>query len=236
MPEIVSIILYSWVAGITAFIGAAAARFESLRESTLKRELIRGIVAFGGGILIAAVAFALVPHGIETLSAWLICLLFGLGGLAFCLLDIQLTRSGGSKAQFTAMLADFVPEAIALGSVFAHDHQLGLLLAVFIAAQNLPEGFNAFRELKNNNKKTSHILIQMFLISFLGPIAGLLGYLFLQDFPATTASIMVFAGGGILYLIFQDIAPQARMRSHWMPPFGAVLGFIVGILGKKWIG
>ena len=45
-----------------------------------------------------------------------------------------------------------------------------------------------------------------------------------------------FAAGGILYLIFQDIAPQSKMRRHWMPPLGAVLGFVVGMIGKQLIG
>lgn len=236
MGEILSIVLYSWLAGVTAFLGAVAARFERIPKSAAKRELTHGIVAFGGGILVAAVAFALVPHGIDTLNAPLLCLLFGAGGLCFCLLDVKMDRGGGSKAQFTAMLADFLPEAIALGSVFAHDHRLGLMLAFFIGAQNLPEGFNAFHELEGNGGKPAHILGQLFTVALLGPVAGLLGYFFLQDLPDVTAGIMVFAGGGILYLVFQDIAPQARLRRHWLPPLGAVLGFIVGMLGEKLIG
>lgn len=236
MTQIAAIILYSWIAGITALAGALLARFEKLPENILKKELLRGIIAFGGGILVAAVAFALVPHGIETLSAFTLCLLFGAGGLAFCLLDVLLSRSGGSKAQFTAMLSDFIPEAIALGAVFAHDHRLGILLALFIGAQNFPEGFNAYRELNASTGRTAMILWQMFLVSFLGPAAALSGYFFLQSLPAVTAGIMVFAAGGILYLVFQDIAPQAKYRRHWLPPLGAVLGFIVGMLGQKLIG
>jgi ZIP family zinc transporter len=236
MNQIITIILFSWVAGIASFVGAVLARIEHFPEGILKKELLRGIIAFGGGILVAAVAFALVPHGIETLSAPMLGILFGLGGAAFCLLDIQLSRSGGSKAQFTAMLSDFIPEAIALGAVFAHDHRLGLMLALFIGAQNLPEGFNAYRELNENTGRSALILWQMFFISFLGPAAALSGYFFLQDLPGITAGIMVFAGGGILYLVFQDIAPQAKYRRHWTPPLGAVLGFIVGMLGQKLLG
>ena len=236
MNEILPIILFSWLAGFAAFLGAGVAAIERVPESLLKKELIRVIIAFGGGILIADVAFALVPHGIDTLSATTLCLLFASGGLAFCLLDIVLSRSGGSKAQFTAMLSDFLPEAIALGAVFAHDPRLGLLLALFIGAQNLPEGFNAFRELKTGGAHGSTILTSIFLISFLGPVAALSGFFLLRTHPPVTAGIMVFAGGGILYLIFQDIAPQAKLRHHWMPPLGAVLGFIIGMLGKKLLG
>jgi ZIP family zinc transporter len=49
-------------------------------------------------------------------------------------------------------------------------------------------------------------------------------------------AVMAFGGGGILYLIFQDITPEAKMKRHWAPILGAVLGFAVGMMGKKLIG
>jgi ZIP family zinc transporter len=42
---------------------------------------------------------------------------------------------------------------------------------------------------------------------------------------------MLFAAGGILYLVFQDIAPQVKLERHWSPPLGAVIGFALGLLG-----
>jgi ZIP family zinc transporter len=40
---------------------------------------------------------------------------------------------------------------------------------------------------------------------------------------------MLVASGGILYLIFQDIAPQSRLEKHWAPPLGAVIGFCLAL-------
>ena len=42
---------------------------------------------------------------------------------------------------------------------------------------------------------------------------------------------MLFAAGGILYLLFQDIAPQSRVNRYWAPALGAVAGFGVGMAG-----
>ena len=42
----------------------------------------------------------------------------------------QKFRSYNRWSQFMAMLMDFIPEAIALGAVFANDHRTGLLLAL----------------------------------------------------------------------------------------------------------
>jgi ZIP family zinc transporter len=47
---------------------------------------------------------------------------------------------------------------------------------------------------------------------------------------------MLFSAGGILYIIFEDIAPQVRLNKHWAPPLGAVTGFLLGILGKVALG
>jgi ZIP family zinc transporter len=73
----------------------------------------------------------------------------------------------------------------------------------------------------------------MFLLVPIGPILAIAGWLYLSDYVALLGAIMLFASGGILYLIFQDIAPQSRMRRHWAPPLGAVLGFGLGMLGAN---
>ena len=236
MNQLVVLILASWLAGVAAFIGGVLAWMEGTPETVAKREMVHGVVAFGGGILIAAVAFALAPEGIAFLAPVTLSTTFLLGGLAFCVLDAQLSKQGGTKAQFIAMLTDFLPEAIAMGAVFGHNHRLGILLAVFIGAQNLPEGFNSFREIVASGTRPRGALTALLAISLLGPIAAWMGRLFLCDQPKLTAGIMSFAAGGILYLIFQDIAPASKMRRHWVPPLGAVLGFIVGMVGKQVIG
>ena len=236
MSQIVFIALVSWLAGIAAFIGGLLARAEGSDETEAKREAIHGIVAFGGGILVGAVAFSLAPEGIAVLPPIALALAFCAGGAVFCALDAVISKRGGNRAQFMAMLLDFVPEAMALGALFGSSESSGMLLALFIGAQNLPEGFNSHRETVASGISSHVSLLALLGVSLLGPIAACTGYLFLRDQPVVTACIMSIAGGGILYLVFQDIAPQSRMRRHWTPPLGAVFGFVVGMLGKQLVG
>lgn len=236
MTELAVVVLVSWLAGVATFAGGVIAKMEGSPDTPAKREMVHAIVAFGGGILVAAVAFALAPKAIRYLSPVMIAVTFAGGGLAFSLFDVWMSRRNGSRAQFMAMLMDFVPEALAMGAVFAHDHGLGVLLAVFIGAQNLPEGFNAYREIISSGATVRGTLTGLLAISLLGPAASSLGYLFLQNHQELTAGIMSFAAGGIMYLIFQDIAPQSRMRKHWKPTLGAVLGFAVGMIASQVIG
>ena len=76
----------------------------------------------------------------------------------------------------------------------------------------------------------------MFLLVPLGPIASLFGYYVLAGNEAVLGSIMLLASGGILYLIFQDIAPQSKLRRHWGPPLGAVFGYALVLFSNMLVG
>ena len=76
----------------------------------------------------------------------------------------------------------------------------------------------------------------MFLLVPLGPLAGLFGYYVLAGHEAMLGAIMLFASGGILYLIFQDIAPQSKLKKHWGPPLGAVFGYGLVLFSNMLIG
>jgi len=236
MDGLALVLIVAWLAGVAAFVGGAVASLDGGPETEGKRELLHGIIGFGGGILVAAVALALVPEAMAVLSPVTLALTFLLGGVVFSFLDAQISRRAGNKAQTMAMLMDFVPEAIALGALFGQSHKTGFLLAMFIGAQNLPEGFNAFRENVAANIRPRTTLWVLLGISLLGPAAAGAGYIFLNSHPTLTGCIMSFAGGGILYLVFQDIAPQSTLRRHWTPPLGAVLGFAVGMIGNDILG
>ena len=219
-------------AGLAMPIGAAFASFEQIRSEWIEEEFRHSVMAFAGGALLSAVALVLVPEGISSLEPLTASIYFVLGGLSFMSLDILLKKIDTPASQLAAMLADFIPESIALGAAFATGNNNAFLLAGLIALQNLPEGFNAYRELnRSGSYHPLRIIIIFAAMALLGPLAGVSGYLWLPDYPAVVAAIMLFASGGILYSIFQDIAPQAKLEKHWAPPIGAVLGFVLGMLG-----
>lgn len=231
------VVIYSLFAGVTIFIGGCLAWvFEKHLKKNIESYVLHWSVAFGGGILIAAVGFVLTPKGIKDFSILGFASIFLAGALTFFFLDRAIEKSGGVLAQTMAMLMDFIPEAIALGSVFAHQHKLGILLAFFIGLQNLPESFNAYFDLRKSNSPAKHVLTIFFVLSFLGVFCALAGKYFLTGHLKLTNGIMLFSGGGILYLIFQDIAPLSKMRNHWEPALGASLGFLIGMIGTKMCG
>lgn len=237
MNDLVQIVVLTLIAGLAMPIGASIAAVERIRPRWLETEVRHSVIAFGGGALLAAVALVLVPQGVRGLSPLAIVVCFAGGGLIFMILDMRLAANDAPFSQLIAMLSDFVPEALALGATFAFSKDAGLLLAVIIALQNVPEGFNAYREIKlSTHYRRIQIIGAFTLMALLGPIAGFSGYFLLSEYPKVVSGIMLFAAGGILYIIFQDIAPQSKLKKHWAPPLGAVAGFLLGLLGKVAIG
>lgn len=234
--DLLIIIMFTTLAGIAMPIGAAIASIETIRPRWLEREFRHAVIAFGGGALLSAVALALVPDAITHVSPLFVAIYFFAGALAFMLLDIYLYRIKTSASQFAAMLSDFIPESIVLGGAFAINKNSAFLLAILIALQNMPEAFNSYRELRKSTSYSSSKIIVIFaLTAILGPIAGVTGYLYLSDYATIVSAIMLFASGSILYSVFQDIAPQAKLKKHWAPSMGAVLGFLAGVIGHMLI-
>lgn len=232
MTPLHTIIILTLLSGLAIPVGAVIANIKMFSKAWVENEYRHGVIAFGGGALLSAVALVLVPEGIERLSITYSTLFFMLGGFFFMIIDIALSKIKTSASQLMAMLTDFIPESLALGATFSINPQSALLLAILIALQNIPEGFNAFDEIKKTSTYSHVKIIILFsFLALLGPIAGILGYIWLVDYPKVISAIMLFSAGGILYSVFQDIAPKVPLKKHWLPPIGAVFGFMLGIVG-----
>ena len=230
--RLVQLLVWTTLAGACIPIGGLLARVERIRPRWLEEELRHFVIAFGGGILVGAVALVLVPEGVERLPhPAAAAMVLAAGGVAFMAFERYQGRGRRPTPQISAMAADFIPESIALGGMFAADEEGTLLLAVLIGLQNLPEGFNAWREVAGRSRG-GRALGWMALIGLLGPACGLIGWFWLAGHDAVLGAVMLVAAGGILYLTFQDIAPQSRLKRHWAPPVGAVCGFALALVGE----
>lgn len=231
-PDWVLVLLYSSFAGLAIPVGAYIAKIEHITPNWLEIELRHFVIAFGGGVLLAAVTLVLIPEGIKNLSPFLAIGIFLCGGITFYFIDRLIEKHGGNYSQLIAMMADFVPEAMALGAMLIDRNPATLLLVLLISLQNLPEGFNAYREIIDKGKhEPKHIMMWFYGLVLVGPFSAFIGAELLSGDSIMIAGVMMFSSGGILYLVFQDIAPQAHFKKKWAPPLGAVLGYALGLLG-----
>lgn len=229
--SLISVLIIALLAGLAMPAGALLAKNDHIQPRWLEEELRHGIMALGAGALISAVALVLVPEGTAHHTAASGAACFLAGALSFMALDRYLAAHHTPASQLAAMLADFIPESLALGTAAAMSGNT-LLIGILIGVQNLPEGFNAYREMQQAGAARPRYLILRFaLLALLGPAMALIGYFVLAAYPVVIGGIMLFAAGGILYSVFQDIAPNVRMDNSWLPPLGAVLGFLIGMTG-----
>lgn len=224
-------LLLALAAGLSIPLGAMVSTHARLGSICRRHELDSFVSYFGGGALMAAVALVLVPYGMERASVWASAAAFLTGGLVFWQIDRWTRRAGGAASNFTGMLLDFIPEAIALGAAAVAGVGSPMLLALLIALQNMPEGFASQHEMQEGGVPARRAWMMLGLAPLAGPIAAWGGYSLLAEAEEPLAWLMLWCSGGILYLIFQDIAPQARLRHHDFPAIGAVSGFLLGMVG-----
>lgn len=64
---------------------------------------------------------------------------------------------------------------------------------------------------------------------------SVLGFVWFATSELTLALVLLFCCGGILYLIFEDIAPSAHSQNSSVLAIGANCGFLLGLLGTMLI-
>ncbi len=221
----------TFLAGLAIPAGAWASSIPVIRNACRAHDIDSFVSYFGGGALMAAIALVLVPYGIEHVTVLPASAAFLLGGLLFWQINWRLKRSGSTASQFMGLLLDFIPEAILLGTAAATGSSVVWLLAAMIILQNMPEGFAAYQEMHDRSGSNRKLWLLFLAAPFAGPLAAWLGFSWLSTNTALAGLVMLFCSGGILYLIFDDIAPRAHLKNHEFPAIGAVSGFMLGLVG-----
>lgn len=229
--SLLTVLFFSGLAGIAIPVGAGLAYLEEEQLNVDIADLHGAIIAFGGGVFLGAVVFVLLPTGTDKVSLVWATGLFAGGTAAIMIVDHAIEVYAGDLGQMLAMLVDFVPEAIAFGALFGGGGSAGPVFAVLIALQNLPEAFSSFHELQGAGESAASAMAQLAPLSLIGPAAAMLGFFLLGDDLRLVGALTLFAAGGILYLVFQDIAPQAFHEGDWLTTAAASVGFLIALVG-----
>ncbi len=227
------------IAALSAVAGGVLGFWERVHPNWMQSETRHGVIAFGGGALIAAVSLVLAPKGMALQPAWSSLVSFAFGAVFFMACDRYFANRGTPLSQLLAMLLDFVPEAVVVGAVISRSYNEAVFLTLIISAQNIPEAFNAYREITSSNSGKGlerHALAVISIAALSGVGWGFLGYIVFKPDHVLLGTLMTFCAGGIIYLVFRDVAPQAQLEKSWYPSLGAVLGFMVGMAGQLFVG
>jgi ZIP family zinc transporter len=201
------------------------------------------IMGFGSGVLISAVAFDLVQEAFEKSPGhgWVVGGLFA-GCLVFFGGDWLIDRLGGSQRKdpdgsqeggsalsiVLGSVLDGIPESMVIGLTIFEGGAVGAayLAAVFIS--NLPESISSTAGLATSGWKKSRILWMWIAIALISGLASLAGYgLFQNSSPDTVAFVLAFAGGAILTMLAETMAPEAYEHGGKLVGIATTLGFAV---------
>ena len=216
------------------------------------------VTSFGGGLLVAAIAFELVPEADERAGAVVTALGLLAGTLVYVGADAWLTRdeamaemrrSGQAAAAGQPMtmsvdhaeaargesiaaglFVDGVPESIALGLTVA-EGEIGLALLVGIVVGNVVEAYGAAQPIitGGHTKRFAVVLLGGIGLALAG--AAILGGTVLADTSDDfIGGIQALAAGAVLAVVTVSIVPHAFAEVSGRVATAMVVGFIAGYL------
>jgi zinc transporter, ZIP family len=236
------------VVGASLVLGAALAVLLRLPE-----RVAATLTTFGGGILVAAVAFELVPDADAEAGVWITALGLLAGALIFVGADAWLTRDPEMKAMRRAthaaaagrpmhaeaargeaiaagLFVDGVPESVALGLTIA-EGEIGLALLAGILVGNVVEAYGAAQPIVTGGHSPRFAVGLLGGIGVALALATVLGGTVLKDAPsALIGAAQALAAGAVLAVVSISIIPHAFEEVSSRVATATVLGFVTGYL------
>ena len=224
-------------------LGAAAVFFF---RGELRPGLRRALLGFAAGVMTAATVWSLLLPAIAQSAAaarwppWLPAAAgIALGVVFLAALDSALPRirARGRRLSavrrqdlllITAITLHNIPEGMAVGLAFAlaadgEAMAAAAALAIGIGIQNFPEGAAVALPLLQEGQRRGRAFATGMLSGVVEPIFGLATVLAAALLRPLMPWLLSFAAGAMLYVVVEELVPQAHSR-------GGTCGFVLGFL------
>jgi len=246
-------LIWGFVASIPLIIGSVVALFVSLPKS-----IIAAIMAFGSGVLVAALSFSLMEEAFNlSQSIPSVAIGFILGGISYSAANRILDKkskddssvrarkrshgenSGGGKSTsglslLVGSIMDNIPENMALGISLVTGGAVNVVLIAAIFISNFPEGLASTHGMKANGRSKKYILFLWSIAVVIGTISTAIGFAVLsKTSPAIISIAISFAAGAILVMLAESMIPEAFEEGGSKIGLAAMAGFVIAfILGR----
>ena len=215
-------------------------------------------MAFGAGVLVAALTFSLIEEAYNLVKDLVpVVSGFTLGGLSYSIANYILNiksgtknrkrshgeKAGGGKnasgiALMVGSLMDNIPENMALGiSLVAGGGTVNIVLIAAIFISNFPEGLASSQGMKNNGKSIKKILLLWLVVVAIGTISSAIGFSVLANVNKYIVSIALsYASGAILVMLAESMIPEAfeeggESKIGLATMAGFAVAFVLGRVG-----
>ena len=242
--------LFTW--GVT-MLGAAVVFF----FKQINKKVLDGMLGFASGVMIAASFFSLLAPAIDMAESagqipWFVVLAgFGFGCAFLFAADkllphMHITMDGTQKEGLSsswkksillvsAITLHNIPEGLAVGVAFgavaANFSGASLAgavaLAIGIGIQNFPEGAAVSVPLRREGMSRGKSFFWGQLSGMVEPVAGVLGALAVIAFKPVLPYALAFAAGAMIYVVAEELIPDAHSGHSDIATMGVVVGFMV---------
>lgn len=233
MINIWTVTLYGFMIGIVGTgLGGLASLFIKNNNKTLSF-----LLGLTGGFMLYIVTFQLIPESFSLGGTFVTIIGIILGILLVVLVESNIEKLSinpsmkGSLLLGISIAAHNFPEGLALGSSFLTLSNLGPVLALAMLLHNIPEGLSMAIPMKINKVSPSKIILYTLITgiptgigSFIGAFVGSISNIFIS-------LCLSFAGGSMLYMICDEIIPNAKtLHKGRVSSIGVAIGFIFGMI------
>jgi ZIP family zinc transporter len=228
------------------FSSAALFLGQLLAKPLGKSERAIGLMmGFGGGTLLAAVAYELIPEA-NLDAGWQIIASALVGALTYYVGDRTIDRRGGAArvsvtpgkgaggsgmAMFLGALLDGIPEAFILGLGLALGGEISVAFLAAIFVSNIPQGLAGTTSLQEAGTPGRRITVMWTLLTIACGVASLLGYVMADRLSHVGTYASAFAGGAVLMMLADSMIPESYRHGGRLVGLLTVIGFLVaGVL------
>jgi zinc transporter, ZIP family len=240
-PRLIEAFLWGAFASSSLVLGGLLALKLDLRE-----RVIGLVMAFGGGVLISAVAFELYLDAADAVDdrAWIAVGLFA-GALTFYVGDTVIDRMGGegrksmgggqeggvALAIVLGIVLDGIPESFVVGMDLLSGEGISAAFVAAVFLSNLPESAAASSGLKRAGWPSARIYGLWVIVTLVAGLAAALGYKLLGGASGNTiAFVLAFAAGAILTMLADTMMPEAFEKGGRAAGLLTTLGFATAVL------
>ncbi|HLV08596.1 MAG TPA: ZIP family metal transporter, partial [Halanaerobiales bacterium] len=121
-----------------------------------------------------------------------------------------------------------IPEGLAIGAGLESSPEVGLYIAIAIALHNIPEGLAIAGPLKVGGVSNGKLFLFTLGAGLMTPVGALIGLLFFNISTIFIAGSLAFAAGAMVYIVNDELIPQANSLHSHFANAGIIVGLLIG--------